>query len=325
MKPKKILIIFACVILALFVLGLCDVIRMGNDAMGQESLGEDRLIGVLVTRDYLDLFDMDGYLNDNIESLMSGGEIDSQKSAEYQGRLYAVLEDETFSSEDTGETTSRRQYVFKDVEGISCFVAYMEDEHGGYSSSSAAEEISDGNVALSYTDEGESITLEGVIYVSTSNYDSFYFNPVYQSASGEVYVLSGNGTSHGGELGEGMSHSMTLDQSISYSSGGETTAYQTNIKITISYIAPPTKILLYQYAAEGQLLHQSEYLPGHLPETISTQPGAEYLVLETQKAGQDGKLESSRALFQKDDENLESFYCRADGICIKQYSAILWS
>lgn len=325
MKPKKILIIFACVILVLFVLGLCDVIRMGNDAMGQESVEEDRLIGVLVTTEYLDLFDMDGYLNDNMGSLMSGGEIDEQKSAAYQGRLYAVVEGEELTSIDTGETITHRQYVFKDVDGISCFVARMEDEQGSYNSSSGAEEISDGGVSLAYTDEGESISIEGVIYVSTTNYDSFYFNPVYQSASGEVYALSGNGMSHGGDLGEGMSHSMTLDESSSYSSMDETIAYQTNIKITVSYMAPPTKTILYQYGAEGQLLHQGEYVPGQLPETLSTQPGTEYLIVETQKTGQDGKLDSSRELFQKGEETIASFYCRNDGICIKQFTAIHWN
>lgn len=78
----------------------CIVIlcALTGSQLAQENAGtniyEDRLVGVLVTTEYLDLFDFENYLGDNIKGF-SGGEIvvdgDTQK---YQGRLYATQRQE---------------------------------------------------------------------------------------------------------------------------------------------------------------------------------------------------------------------------------------
>ena len=51
---------------------------------------------------------------------------------------------------------------------------------------------------------------------------------------------------------------------------------------------------------------------------------AEYIVVETHMKSRDGKETVTRELFQTDDKTLFAFSCREDGICIKQYSSIVW-
>lgn len=71
MKTKNILMIFVCTVLAAFVLRAAGVMHLA-DTSAEEVVSADRLIGVLITREYLDLFDGEQFLNDNIGRLANG-------------------------------------------------------------------------------------------------------------------------------------------------------------------------------------------------------------------------------------------------------------
>lgn len=303
MKTKNSIIIIACIVLAAFALGATGTIHLVNASESEET-SSDKLIGVLVTREYLDLFDSEQFLTDNIDKLMEGKEISESESAKYQGRIYAALVETGHTDEETGETGDRKEYVFEGVNGICYFMSQITDQFGTYWSSSGDEAISDGYIHLNSTDEGESIEMEGTIYVSTSaNAGNFYYNPVYQTAAGEVYAVSGNGLFSGNNTaGTSMSHEIKEDQSSTISD--LTTSSESRIKITISYMDEPVKISILQFDSKNKLLLQMDCDPGNLPNTLQTQPGAQYIIVETTTISQEQAVNITRDIYQSEDETL---------------------
>ena len=324
MKTKNFIVIIACIVLAAFALGATGTISLVSASESGEA-SSDKLIGVLITRDPLDLFDSERYFNDNIDELVNGGKISDSESANYQGRLYAALVESGHTDEETGETGGRKEYVFEGIDGICYFVPQITDQFGTYWSSNCDEAISDGHIHLNSTDEGESIDIEGTIYVSTgADAGHFYYNPVYQAETGEVYAVSGNGMfSDNNMAGMSMSHEIKEEQTSII--GDMTTSSGARIKITISYIDDPVKVSILQFDNENSLLTQMDYDPDKLPNTLQTQPGTQYIIVETTTFSQDQATHISRTLYQSVDETLFAFSCREDGICVKQWCEINWS
>lgn len=316
--------IMICCVVILCALTGCQLARenAGTNAY------EDRLIGVFVTTKYLDLLDFENYLNDNIKGF-SGSEIVMDGDTEkYQGRIYATLTPRTLTGEETGETTETEEYLFEGVEGISYFSATVpaSTEHDSYKTSISDPAISDGEIHSYYGDESDSTTLEGTIYISpTSKECTYYFNPVYQSADGRVYLTSGSGFMFGNwTVSEGEQYSETMDATYSVTENGKTKTESISVKLSINVMFAPEKIVILQMDADGKLLSRMEYTPGELPETLSPEPNAAYLVVETHKRDAAGGVAVARDIYGTDIESVETFFVRADGICIKHCTQIKW-
>lgn len=317
MKIKRVLTAFLAVLL---VISFCGCQLALKDAGG--SAGKDKLIGVFVTREYLDLFDMDGYLNDNLQNL-SGGEIHVEGNDEkYQGRLYAVLQEITLTS-DTGEKSTMQEYVFPGADGISYFAARVPAAEGreSYITSGSDEAISDGQLGLNYGDTEDKITLDGTIYLAdlSGNY-SCYINPVYQSEDGSVYAVSGDGM----EMCSGAGMSQTLEEKSTVTENGVSKTVISSIKISIETLSPPEKIVLLQMDKDSTILSKAEYNPGELPDTLKPEPATAYILEETYAHDASGEEVVTRKLFSAQDETLSAFYARADGICVRQWTALEW-
>lgn len=316
MKTKGIVITFACVLTAAFLLGASGAVRVAGDAGEAEENG--RLIGAFITTEHLELSDTDAFIENNIGHLTSGGEISPEESAVYQDRLYASLADE---QPDGGGTVRTKEYIFEGVDGICYFAAELRDEEGSYTSSGGDEAISDGHMALSHTDDGELVTLEGTIYVSVlSGAKTFYVNPVYQAETGAVYACAGNGMLMSGDLVAGRSHSVTLSESQSTTIDGKTEKKESSVTITVEYIDPPESVSVIQLDSSSTVIARTEYTPELFPETLTAEAATEYIVVETHAAG----AETRRELFDKSDETLAALRCREDGVCVKSWAAIEW-
>lgn len=223
MKTKNILMIFVCTVLAAFVLGAAGVMHLA-DTSAEEAVSADRLIGVLITREYLDLFDSEQFLNDNIGRLANGEKISGSDGAKYRGKLYASLVETSLTNDETEETAGNKEYVFEGIDGICYFAPQITAPFGTYWSSTSDDAISDGSIHFLSTDENESISLEGTVYVSSGqNAGNFYFNPVYQAPTGEVYAVSGNGMSSENNVA-GMSMSHEIKETQSSTAGDLTTS-----------------------------------------------------------------------------------------------------
>lgn len=325
MRNKRLIII--CFILCiLFTLTGCQLAR--EDAGEASYIDKDRLIGVLVTREYLDLFDMEGYLNDNIDKLTRGGEISLEgNNSEYQGRLYATLKTQVLTEEETGNTMNTKEFVFDSVDGIAFFAATVPatESEDSFITSGSDEGISDGHSAYNYGDEEDSTTLEGTIYFSPSSTDTiFYINPVFQSADGSVYATTGNGYKVDGMLGEGPSYSTTLSETTTITENGKSKASSISITISLTMMYTPEKVVLLQMDQNSTIVSRKEYSPGELPESISTESDTAYLIVENYKRDYEGNSVISRSIYDSNQETLETFYSRDDGVCVKEWTQINW-
>lgn len=328
MKNKIGMIILACVLAVSFVLGATGAVTFATDEPTDNTgdASKDRLIGVFITTEYLDLFDSESYVKDNADKVLSGGELGSSDSAQYQGKLYAILVDEPYTDPETGETATTKKFVFDGIEGISYFAARYTDESGTqYLGAGDDDAISDAHTGLHYTDAFDGIDMKGTIYVSASKgSDVFYCNPVYQTAAGEVYLVSGQGVSYGGELSAGMSGSQALKEEQTVTIDGKSETVSSSIEVSICFMDTPIGTSILQFDRDGSLVARADYAAGDLPAEITASPDTEYIIAETHMSSADGKETVTRELFRQDDESLYAFFCREDGICIKQYCSIAW-
>ncbi|MEG2087365.1 MAG: hypothetical protein RR022_04130 [Angelakisella sp.] len=311
------------------LLGLtgCQLARIDAGALP----AKDRLVGMFITTEHLDLFDMEGYLNDQLNHFPGGELILGKDSAAYAGRLYATQKELTLTDESTGEQHSSKEFVFEGVEGISFFTARIAvegtdtTESDSYLTSESDEGITDGHTGVFHGDEEEKTTLEGTIYLAYGRADnSCYLNPVYQTADGQLYLTSGNGITASGMQEEGTMMSQTHEETTTVTENGTTKKGSTLVKISVAVLYPPEKLVLVQLDKDNEVLLRRDYRPGTLPPTLTPEPGAAYLIAETYKHDSTGKEVVTRELFDRQNETLTSFFARPDGVCVKTSTQLTW-
>ena len=260
--------------------------RLARETAGEDGY-EDRLVGIFVTTDYLDAED----------------------------RLYATL-------------TAAEEYVFEDVEGICYFAPTIPAaaQRDSYISSMWDEGISDGHLDVSIGEEEESTTLEGTLYVTPSfKNHTLHFNPVYQSAKGDIYTTAGSGfeVNHDSDS-EDSSFSQTLDATTTLTENGRIRTDSISITLSVSIMFTPEKIVVLQMDTDSGLISRTEYAPDALPETFLLDTSTNYIIVETHKRDDTGALIISRGIYGKDDETADTFAAREDGICVKHQTPIQW-
>lgn len=88
MKNRIIFVILAVVALGAFAFGASGTLPFAAaEAAEATDADKDRLVGVFITTEYLDLFDHERFLQDNTDQLLSGKELGEADAGAYQGRL----------------------------------------------------------------------------------------------------------------------------------------------------------------------------------------------------------------------------------------------
>ena len=99
--------------LTLIILAATAIIALGVGLIFKPTLAQktevksfgDRLIGVFVTKEYVDSFDFDKFIADNGSALISGSSaVSSEDSLRYQKKIYAVKTVTLLSEEEGGGT-----------------------------------------------------------------------------------------------------------------------------------------------------------------------------------------------------------------------------
>lgn len=301
---KKIVLLL---VLALVLSG-CTLAR--EDTPEETGAGfEDRLIGCVVTTEYLDLFDFEGYLQDNLSDVLGDGTIDGDTAA-YQGRLYATPVEEA----EDGEHFP--YFEFENIDGYYYFAPTIRDGISTYQSSCTNGGISDIKNGIHVKDDAEELTLEGTMYVAKGQGEySFYLNPVYQDAEGNVYLMAGTGLVTSSE-GSG---SQSIDSEVTVTIDGKATIQRSSVKINYEYVPLPERIVVLQLDAGSNVLSREEYRPGTLPEELAPAEGADYIVVETHSADS-----VSRELYGRDQEYLHTFVVMRDSVCESVSTKLLW-
>ena len=282
-----------------------------------DKASEDRLAGVFVTTEYLDLFDADAYLDDNLRIV--GGEIAVEGDAsEYYGRIYAT---------PMQVDEHRTDYEFSGLNGYGYYsLIELEDTMlDNYHYSGVDEGISDPKTHYKVTDEGEGVEMDGTLYFPADGSEAvFYFNPVYQTPEGELYVTTGQGFSTDSMV-EGQVYSQTMEEVTTITLNGETESWSTSVTTNIVGVVLPEKYVLVNMDAQNQILSSGEYAPGNLLPEMTIPGDTAYIILEAHKQGTDGEITVDREIVDRGEESFSTFWINADGICIKGDTHLTWN
>ena len=282
--------LFPLLLALLLLLGGCQLAQP-EAATASES---DLLVGVMLTPQPLDLFDLESYISDHCvpeDGAVLGG------SGDYRQRLYAA---------DLGDG----DWQFEGVEGIAFFTAVVTDEQGSCATL-VNSGLAEGSYAVHESDEGTSTDISGTLYVQPAEQICWYFNPVYQDGDGRVYLLPGAGMSMGGDNQPGMQISQTLSgDSTAADERGVTQRRSTRCAVTVSVQALPRQVRLFWMDSGNRILRQESYAPGQLPEQLNGR-GAAYLIAELE----DSTGAVVRSLIQPDEDH---------PACLRSYAPGQW-
>ena len=305
-KKVSVLLMFALMV------SLCGCqLAKGEELVETGESMTDMLIGVFITEEHLDLFDMEAYLNDNLNSIMSGKEIGPGAQAAYEGRIYATPQGYLENGKPDGH------FVFEDLEGYAYFTPTVEHPEGETTVINADSCFSDiKNNYHSVDNNLQEISTEATLYVAEDvGHAAFYMNPVYQDSSGNVYLMAGTGISS--DMVGSMSQSMDMERKVTIDDVETTEKYA--IKITYKGVPRPERIVVLQMDVQSNVLSREEYLPGQLPEQIDPVKGAEYIIVETIN-----ETEVTREVIAKDDRWMHTYDPQENGICEQQSTEVLW-
>lgn len=305
---KKIAVLL---VLALMV-SLCGCQLAKGEALMQTGTNpQDAMIGVFVTLEHLDLFDIEAYLNDHMNDIMfSDGEV-IEDTSEYEGRIYAVPE----YNEDG---TLSGDYTFADLEGYMCFTPIVTMDEVATHVSNMDSCFADLHIGSHVKDDEQEESLAATMYVVDDLEEYLFFlNPVYQDENGNVYLMAGTGISTmSGWIGE-MSQSM--DNEIINTVDGKSTTERYSVKITFKGVPRPEQIVVLQMDAQSNVLSREEYQPGTLPEQIMPVDGAAYFVVETHNA-----QKVTREVISDEDRWMNTYVVAENGVCEQQSTEVLW-
>ena len=260
---------------------------------------QHRLVGVFITFERLDLeFDIEGWLRDNPGAL-NGEEITLEpgEGLEYAQRLPV--------------TASEEGWVVPGHEGLSMGRLVMED----YETTFVSEGVSEVNSHIITGDDGDSVEVEGTVYLPAGSQVLFCSNPVYQTAGGEYYVVQGDTFQSSLETG---AMSQSIQDARTQTVDGESRTDSAKFTTTVDGVTISEKVVLIRMSAEHTELGRAEYIPGQLPDSIEVD-GA-YLIVE-EIAGET----VSRKLYQPGDEQLCVYYKGEQPWCLPDFTEIQWS
>lgn len=306
-----------------FILGLSGVSLVDKNA--DASAGGNQPIGVLITTEYLDLFDFEGYMNDHINEVMGGEHVILDHDRSYDGRLYAKKIEESYTDEETGTYYSAPDFVFEGMEGVAYFVAYTQDKRGeSHLVNGNQDGVIDGKAHHNITDEEERTELDGTIYVIPEECGEVYFNPIFQDEDGNVYVMSGSGFDYSGAMSEGDIYGQTMESSNTTKVNGVTKKVSVKVSIQTSLMYAPQKITLIQMNEEDQVIAKEEYSPDQMIESFQPQLDTAYMIVETTKKSPEGTESIERAIFGREDESFTTYQRWKHGILKKHTTTLDW-
>ena len=275
---------------------------------------EDRLIGALITTEYLDLFDFDSYFQDNLDTVLSGGGAIEGDTSQYEGQLHATLA-------NPGAEDEPPDYVFEGVEGWWFYSAYSAEENCTYSSSSPIST----SVHYFSGDEEDRQEVTATIYLSIdSSSHNYYTNPIYQSADGSIYAVSGSGFGFESPTSTGTLFSTNLDSSVTTTENGVSKTESSSVTVEFEVVYPAEELTVVQMDSENRVLTQDTYSTEELPQSITPEKAAAYLLFETPTVDENGEPIVSYQLYDRTTEYGSAFSPQKDGTCLKESIELIW-
>ena len=305
MKKLIALMLIACVMLT-----GCQLAT--DEVNGDGLLNEDRLVGVVVTTEHLDLFDIEAFLKDNPQAL-KGGSIGSV-GPEYQNRIYAQEKIEHSTTED-GVPCTTIYYNFDHMEGIQ-LLAYRTQTVLEDGSILAETTMCTSTEGIYEARMGNGMN-EGTIFVPEGEEAHFFTNPVYQDSDGRLYLEGGTGISMQ-EMQGSMWQTITEKRTES-ENGQETASEEYGFKICVKAVTVTERVAIIQMSGANTLLERQEFDPNEMPETLTPVEGCAYLLVEEYVGDA-----VSRTMIEPDDRYLTVYIKSDQPYCVAAGTEILW-
>ena len=297
------------IIVCMLLLAGCQLAK--PDA--QQTRNTDMLVGVFITTEYLDLH-TSGETPTPFAGQIPGLPAGSNES-DSDNRIYAAYTEETT---DTGTVAA---YRFEGLEGI-LVACYLVKPEGGqletFWRSDTTEGISDVVIAHHTKDDGEEHSITGTIYFSPEYADPcLFFNPVYQTADGDLYIVPGEGMAFDACFGGSAKH--TLNGSATYMENGQSQRFASFTEITMEYVDYAKNIRIIRMNENNQILSVADYTADSCPDEINVDAETAYLLVEEYTSGG-----IRRTLYQPGDDYITVFKTLENKLCIKKQLKILW-
>lgn len=259
--------------------------------------GGDRLCGIYMTTEYLDI------------------------PFEGDGRIYGILHMSRGENE-----VADCAVVFENVEGYGMYCLNGEDEDGTMYSYADCDELFLPRTHSAVMDEGTEDTMEAVVYVTENAAETYYFNPVYQTKDGNVYVTQGSGMSSN-SLTDGASFSHSVDNTLTVTENGEVKKESTKFTVEIQGKAETDSSTLLIMNRENEVLERIRLTEDHEvweKGELKLPAEAEYLILQEEKMGGDTQGEQTRTIINKEEQTLTVLYLMENGLFIPRYLTLYW-
>ena len=326
MKKMKIKVVTLLMVLCIVVAALSGPQLKKPEGENKSILG-DRLIGTVITTEGLNTFDMEAYLNENIDSIVEDENhtVNIEDKQNYNNKIYARQVIKEDINED-GEKITHKEYVFDDIDGFWIFDAKIPSTETEESYTCLCSEGGISNVKsnIHHTDNGaQEIELIADIYYSYEKWGTvFYMNPVYQESDGDIYCVEGMGYAVSGDKGsiDGTSSgSQTLNDKINVNDNGEEIVYQS--KVTINYIPVyvPSQIEFVFMNEDNKAIKEETFKPENAPEELTVPKSTEYVIV-IQK-NEEGSIAD---VIGKNCENAEFIAEDNDGYCSLHSVNLVW-
>ncbi len=287
----------------------------------------DRLIGTVITTESLNSFDMEAYLNDNIENILNNEEnfVSEDDALKYNKKIYAQQVTIT-DTNDNGEEITHKEYTFDGINGMWFFDAKIPatETEESYTCLCTGGGLSNIHSNVHHTDTGVSeIELTADLYYSYEKWGTiFYMNPVYQESDGDIYCVEGSGYSVSGDKGSvdgNANGSQTLSDKLTFTENGEETVFQSTITINYTPVYIPEEVSFVFMNEDNTAISNFSYSPENVPEKIDVPDGTEYIIL-LQKS-QEGSIPK---VIGKNLENAEYIAEDKDGLCSVHSVSLIW-
>ncbi len=322
-KPKCPFAKYLTAAFAILMAGTMGGCTLAVPDAGEEGNG-DRLIGAFITTEYLDLYDMESYLNDHASSLVNDGSITLGNDSKYEGKLFADVE------KGEADSPSEWKISFGDMDGQYMLMPVSTDENGErYMGNLCSDAINEPYLYSNVSDDGEEQELSGTIYeVADGKEKVWYVNPVYQTEDGEIYAITGNGYSNGGRDTEGSTMATTLSGESTVTENGKSQKESSKVTVQFAIMYKPVQTIICQMSDSNQVLKREEYQPAEVPDTLKAEPDTAYIIVETKKESPSGETVTSRSILDLNSEEeepcLETWYSLDNGFISKKEVEVLY-
>ena len=299
MKQRILALALAAVLTAIIMLTGCSLAT--DQTLSGETGMQDKLVGVFVTTESLNLFNMDAWLEDNAGKL-SGGEyiLEEGEARAYEGKLWAELDGDGC-------------WVFPGYEGSVIGQSWKEDHWANF--------VTGGFCGLDVnhisTNTHDGVEVEGTIYLPSDGEELILScNPVYMTADGRYYATTGDSFHTSPETG-GMTLTVSAEQT--WTDGEESSTYSASFATCAEVVDVADRVVLVHMSADHQELRREEYTPDTLPESVGSADGAAYLIVEEYAAGT-----VRRTLNQPGDDPIQVYTRTEEYYCQIRYAEVNW-